>query len=128
MIICITGTYGNTSLAHRILYNHFSIIHKPTILTTIYTENGYTVADIPPDQPPIKCDILILTCQHQKDVAHIARKWIGYHKTIIVALVNTHKEVPILCPAEFLVSVDNMANEGIHTILRLIHINKTNTL
>lgn len=128
MIICITGTYGNTSLAHRILYNEFSIIHKPTILTTIYKVNGYTVADIPSENPPMKCDILILTCQKQKDVADIARKWIGYHKRIIVALVNTHQEVPILCPSEYLVSVDNMANEGIHTILRLIHINKTNTL
>lgn len=128
MIICITGTYGNTSLARRILYNEFSIIHKPTILTTIYKVNGYTVVDIPSENPPMKCDILILTCQKQKDVAHVARKWIGYHKRIIVALVNTHKEVPILCPSEYLVSVDNMANEGIHTILRLIHINKTNTL
>ena len=126
MIICVTGTYGTTSLVHRIVYDTFSIIHKPTILTTIYKENDYTIMDIPPRNKPYKCDILIITCKKQSDVTHIAREWIGYHKRLIIAIINAPIERPLLCTEPYLIPVNNMSREGIQDILRLIHIN-TNT-
>lgn len=128
MIICITGTYGTTSLAHRLLYDSFSIIHKPTILTTIYKENGFTVVDVPPENEPMACHMLILTCQCQAEVEHLARKWLGFHTTLLVALVNAPMEIPKLCPTPYLIQVDNMSRQGIHEILRLIHINKHKSL
>lgn len=128
MIICVTGTYGTSSLVRRIVYDQFSVIHKPTVLTTIYKENGYTVMDIPQDNRPYKCHMLIITCQKQGDVAHIAREWLGYHKTLVIALVNSKPEPPILCTEPYLVQVDNMSRQGIQDILRLIHINKDKTL
>ena len=128
MIICVTGTYGTTSLVNRLVYDTFSIIHKPTILTTIYDENGFTVVDVPPSNIPQKCDILIITCQRQMDVAHLAEKWLTYHKCLIIAIVNAKKEKPLLCAAPYLISVDNMSREGIQDILRLIHINKNKSL
>lgn len=128
MIICVTGTHGTTSLVHRIVYDTFSVIHKPTILTTIYKENGFTVMDIPEDNRPHKCDMLILTCKSQNELTHIAEKWLGYHKSLIVAIVNSKPEIPILCTEPYLVFVDNMSREGIQDILRLIHINKDKTL
>lgn len=124
MIICITGTYGCTSLVHRLLYDTFSVLHKPTILTTIYYENDFTIVDTPPENPPQTCDILILTCQKQAEVEEIARKWLGFHKKLIVAIVNAPLEVPRLCSKPYLVQVDNMSRQGIQDILRLIHINK----
>ncbi len=126
MIICVTGTYGTTSLVHRLVYDTFSIIHKPTILTTIYKENGFTIMDVPPSNKPHKCHILIITCRSQKDVVHIAEKWLGYHKYLIVAIINAPREQPLLCYRSYLISVNNMSREGIQDILRLIHIN-TNT-
>ena len=128
MIICVTGTYGTTSLVHRIMYDTFSIIHKPTILTTIYKENGFTVMDVPPANKPQKCNILIITCQKQSHVANIAEKWFGYHTCLIVAIVNAPPERPLLCTSPYLIDVDNMSREGIQDILRLIHINKKKTL
>lgn len=124
MIICVTGTYGCTSLVHRLVYDTFSLFHKPTILTTVYRENDFTIADVPPANPPYKCHMLILACQKQSDVTKIARKWLGYHKKLIVALVNAPREPPLLCPEPYFVLVDNMSREGIQDILRLIHINK----
>lgn len=128
MIICVTGTYGTTSLVNRLVFDTFSIIHKPTILTTIYNENGYTVVDVPPSNKPQKCHVLIITCQRQKDAAYLAEKWLTYHQCLIVAIVNAPKERPILCTEPYLVSVDNMSREGIQDILRLIHINKNKSL
>ena len=128
MIICVTGTYGTTALVNRLVYDTFSIIHKPTILTTIYNENGYTVVDVPPANKPRKCHILIITCQRQNDVLDIAEKWLTYHQCLIVAIVNAPKEKPLLCTTPYLVSVDNMSREGIQDILRLIHINKNKSL
>ena len=128
MIICVTGTYGTTSLVHRILYDTFSILHTPTLLTTIYKVNDFTVIDSPPQHPPRRCHMLILTCRKQRDVEDIARKWLGYHNILVVALVNTNAEQPSLCPKPHLVQVDNMSKEGIHDILRLIHINKNHSL
>lgn len=128
MIICVTGTYGTTSLVHRLVYDTFSIIHKPTILTTIYTENAYTIMDIPPSNKPHKCHILIITCQSQQDVVDTARKWLGFHKCLIVAIVNAPPEKPLLCTRPYLIQVDNMSREGIQDILRLIHINNNKSL
>ena len=122
MRICVTGTYGTTSLVHRLMYNEFSVIHKPTYLTHIYRADHYEVYDVPnqPHTRPVQCDMLILTCRTQSDVAPIAREWFGYHKKLIVALVNTTPEKARLCPDEHLVQVDNMSCEGISNILRLI--------
>ena len=128
MIICVTGTYGTTSLVHRILYDTFSIIHKPTILTTIYYENDYSVIDVPSENKPHQCDLLIITCQSQLHILDIARKWLGFHKCLIVAIVNAPPEPPLLCTEPYLVSVNNMSRKGIQDILRLIHINKNKTL
>ena len=128
MIICITGTYGTTSLVHRILYDTFSVIHKPTILTTIYKENGFTIMDVPPTNKPQICNVLIITCQKQADVANIARKWFGYHTCLIVAIVNAPTEQPVLCTRPYLINVDNMSREGIQEVLRLVHINKNKSL
>lgn len=124
MIICVTGTYGCTSLVHRLLYDTFTLLQKPTILTTIYHENEFTLVDTPPNNAPQKCDMLILTCQKQSDVADIARKWFGFHKRLVVAIVNAPLEKPKLCLEPYLVQVDNMSRQGIQDILRLIHINK----
>ena len=124
MIICVTGTYGCTSLVHRLVYDPFSLLHKPTILTTLYKENDFVVADVPPNNPPLKCHMLILTCQKQADAAHIARKWLGFHKKLVVAIVNAPPEPPLLCTETYTVLVDNMSRQGIQDILRLIHINK----
>lgn len=104
------------------MYNEFSVIHKPTYLTHIYRADHYEVYDVPnqPHTRPVQCDMLILTCRTQSDVAPIAREWFGYHKKLIVALVNTTPEKARLCPDEHLVQVDNMSCEGISNILRLI--------
>lgn len=123
MKICVTGTYGTSSLVSRLLYDAFSIQHKPTWLTTIYKEGTYTVLDIPnlPHTLPVQCDFLILACKTQQDVKHIARKWFGKHKHLIVALIDTLPEDAILCPKEHLVQVDNMTREGLIKIVQLIH-------
>ena len=122
MRICITGTYGTSSLVSRLLYDEFSVLHKPTLLTTIYKEGEYEVVDVPDldHAAAVKCDVLILTCKTQEDVKHIARKWFGKHKCLIVALIDAHPEDPTLCPAEHLVQVNNMSREGLIKIVQLI--------
>ena len=91
-------------------------------MTTIYKEGGYEVIDVPDlkHTATMQCDILILTCKTQRDVEHIARKWFGRHKRLIVALIDTDPEDPLLCPAEHLVRVNNMTREGLIKIVQLI--------
>ena len=123
MRICVTGTYGTTSLVHRLLYDEFSILHKPTLLTNIYREGEYEVMDMPnvDHVKPIQCDILILTCKSQKHVQHFARRWFGYHKHLFVALIDTNPEQAILCPKEHLLMINNMTREGLLNLLQLVH-------
>lgn len=123
MRICITGTYGTSSLVSRLLYDEFSVLHKPTMLTTIYKEGDYEVVDIPDlnHSVAMKCDILILTCKSQLDVQHLARQWFGYHKHLIVVLIDTKPEKAILCPEEHLLMVNNMTREGLLKLLQLVH-------
>ena len=123
MRICVSGTFGTTSLVTRILYDEFSILHKPTVLTTVYREGEFEVLDVPDNgmTVPVKCDMLILACKSQRDVEHIVRKWFGLHKQLVVALVDTVPEDAILCPESHLVRVNNMTREGLHKLLLLIH-------
>ena len=122
MRICISGTFGVTSLVHRLVNNTFSLHHKPSYLTTIYRLNDFEVFDVPNLMhcPPIKCHILILTCSTQKDIFDIARKWFGLHKHLIVAIYNNDTERAALCPDSLFVRVDNMSREGIDKILQII--------
>ena len=123
MRICITGTFGTTSLVHRLLYDEFSVLHKPTLLTNIYREGEYEVMDMPnvDHVKPMPCDILILTCKSQTHVQHIARQWFGYHKHLIVALIDSKQEQATLCPKEHLIMVNNMTREGLLKLLQLVH-------
>lgn len=118
----MSGTFGTTSLVTRILYDEFSILHKPTVLTTVYREGEFEVLDVPDNSMnvPVRCDMLILTCKSQRDVEHIVRKWFGLHKQLVVALVDTVPEKAVLCPESHLVRVNNMTREGLHKILLLI--------
>jgi len=122
MRICISGTFGTSSLGSRLLYDEFSILHKPTVLTTIYKEGEYEVVDVPnlEHAAAVKCDFLILTCKTQKEVEHIARKWFGKHTHLIVALIDADPEHPELCPAEHLIHVNNMTREGLLKLVQLI--------
>jgi hypothetical protein len=122
MKICISGTYGTSSLVSRLLYDEFSILHKPTLLTTIYKVGKYEVVDVPNQDHavPIQCDILILTCKTQQDVEHIARKWFGKHKHLFVVLVDSAPEIPLLCPAEHLIHINNMTRDGLINLVQQI--------
>lgn len=123
MRICVTGTFGTTSLVHRMLYDKFSVIYKPTFLTNIYREGEYEVMDMPDIEhiKPVTCDILVLTCKSQSHVQHLARQWFGFHKHLIVALIDAKPELPILCPKEHLIMVNNMSREGLLNLLQLVH-------
>lgn len=123
MRICITGTFGTTSLVLRLMYDEFSILHKPTLLTTIYREGRYEVIDVPDNSmtKPLPCDVLIITCKSQKDVQHIARKWFGMHKRLFVALIDSPPEDAILCPDEHLLHINNMTRDGLLNLVQLIH-------
>ena len=123
MRICITGTFGTTSLVQRLMYDEFSILYKPTMLTTIYREGYYEVMDIPDNNMtmPVQCDMLIITCKSQKDIEHIVRKWFGLHKRLIIALIDTAPETAILCPEEHLLHINNMSREGLLNLVQLIH-------
>ena len=123
MRICVTGTFGTTSLVQRLVYDEFSILHKPTILTTIYREHDYEVLDVPNNSManPVKCDMLIIACKTQQDVKHLVRKWFGLHKHLIIALIDTEPEEPLLCPKSHLVHVNNMTRDGLLKLVQLIH-------
>ena len=117
----MSGTFGVTSLINRIVYNTFSIHHKPTILTTKYRTNGYEIVDIPQTNRPIKCDLLILTCKTQKDIEPIAKEWFGFHRHLLIAIYGNSTEEAKLCPDPHFIRTDNMSREGIDEILRIIH-------
>lgn len=123
MRICITGTFGTTSLVHRLVYDEFSILHKPTILTTIYHEGAYEVMDMPDNDTtiPVRCDMLIITCKKQQDAEPLVRKWFGMHKKLIIALVDSQPEDAILCPDEHLLHINNMTRDGLLKLVQLIH-------
>ena len=129
MRICVTGTYGVTSLVNRLIFNTFSIHHKPTVLTTKYTLKDFEIFDVPDSEHtrPIKCHILILTCAKQQDVEEIARKWFGYHEHLVVAIYKNPTEEPKLCPEAHFVRADNMSREGIDKILQIIQTYKYET-
>lgn len=126
MRICVSGTFGVTSLVNRLLFNTFSILHKPTILTSIYKTNGFELIDIPRTNSPVKCDLLILTCKAQKDIEPLARQWFGFHRYLIIAIYENATEEPMLCPEAHFVRTDNMSRDGIDEILRIIHTYKYN--
>lgn len=123
MRICITGTFGTTSLVHRLVYDEFSILHNPTVLTTIYREGQFEVMDMPDTDMcvPVRCDMLIITCKRQRDVDHLVRKWFGLHKRLVIALIDSHPEDAILCPDEHLLHIDNMTRDGLLKLVQLIH-------
>ena len=122
MRICVSGTFGVTSLVNRLLFNIFSIHHKPTILTTKYKVNGFEIIDMPISAlRPMKCDMLILTCQKQKDIEPVAKEWFGFHRHLVVAIYGNSNEEPMLCPEPHFIRTDNMSREGIDKILRIIH-------
>ena len=122
MRICVSGTFGVTSLVSRLLFNTFSIQHKPTILTTKYKMNDFEIIDMPISVlRPVKCDLLILTCKTQKDIESIAREWFGFHRYLIVAIYENEDEKPLLCPEAHFIRTDNMSRDGICQILRIIH-------
>lgn len=123
MRICITGTFGTTSLVHRLVYDEFSILHKPTVLTTIYHEGPYEVMDMPDNDmtTPVRCDMLIITCKRQRDAEHLVRKWFGMHKRLIIALIDSQPEDAILCPDEHLLHINNMTRDGLLKLVQLIH-------
>ena len=123
MRICVTGTFGTTSLVQRLVYDQFSILHKPTVLTTIYREGEYEVLDVPDNDmtKPVQCDMLIITCKTQRDVHHLVRKWFGLHKRLIIVLIDTTPEDAVLCPAEHLLHINNMTREGLLKLVQLIH-------
>ena len=123
MRICVTGTFGTTSLVHRLVYDEFSILHKPTVLTTIYREHEYEVMDIPDNSMarPVKCDMLIITCKSQQDVKHLVRKWFGLHKHLVIALIDSEPEDAVLCPSDRLLHINNMTRDGLLKLVQLIH-------
>ena len=121
MRICVSGTFGVTSLVNRLLFDIFSLHHKPTILTTKYKVNGFEVVDMPAGCTPMKCDMLILTCKKQTDIEPVAKEWFGFHRHLVIALYGNSTEKPILCPEPHFIRTDNMSREGINEILRIIH-------
>ena len=127
MRICISGTFGVTSLVNRLVFDTFTLHHKPTILVTKYKTNGYEVVDLPAEARPVKCDVLILTCKAQKKIEPLARKWLGFHHHLIIAFYGDAPEEAKLVPEPHFVRTDNMSRDGIQEILRLIHVYKYNT-
>ncbi len=121
MRVCVSGTYGVTSLVKRILFNTFSLHHKPTVLTTKYKTNGFEIVDIPISNSPLKCDMLILTCKTQTDIEPLAKEWLGFHRHLVIAIYENITEQPKLCPEPHFVRTDNMSREGIDEILRIIY-------
>ena len=122
MRICVTGSFGVTSLVNRLVYNTFSLHHKPTYITTKYNITNFEVVDVPHNNAttPIKCNLLILTCKSQKNIIHIARQWFGFHKHLAVAIYENRNEIATLCTEAHFVKVDNMSCEGIDKLLQII--------
>ena len=124
MRICVSGTFGVTSLVNRLVFDTFTLHHKPTILVTKYKTNGYEVVDLPPAARPMKCDLLILTCKTQKEIEALARKWLGFHHHLVVAFYGDAPEEAKLVPEPHFVRTDNMSAEGIKKILQIIRVYK----
>jgi hypothetical protein len=120
MRICVSGKFGVTSLVNRIVFNTFSLHHKPTVLVTKYRTNGFEIVDLPAGCTPMKCNILILTCKTQADIESLARAWLGYHRHLLVAIYGNSTEQAKLCPQPHFVRTDNMSSKGINEILRVI--------
>jgi len=121
MRICVTGAFGVTSLVKRLVFDTFSLHHKPTILTTKYRVDDFEIVDIPASAAPMQCCILILTCKTQKEIEPLARLWFGLHRHLVVAFYGNSKEQAKLCPDPHFVRTDNMSRDGILEILRIIH-------
>ena len=124
MRICVSGTFGVTSLVNRLIFDRFSLHHKPTILVTKYRTNGFEVVDQPAGTPPMKCDLLILTCKTQEEIEPLAHKWFGFHQHLLIALYGNRSEEAKLCPEAHFVRTVNMSGEGIEEILRIIRVYK----
>ena len=120
MRICVSGTFGVTSLVNRVVFNTFSLLHKPTILVTKYKTNGFEVVDLPASAAPMHCNLLILTCKTQQEIEPLARKWFGFHHVLVIAFYGKAPEEARLCPEAHFVPVDNMSREGIEKILQII--------
>lgn len=120
MRICVSGTFGVTSLVNRVVFNTFSLLHKPTILVTKYRTNGFEVVDLPASAAPMHCNLLILTCKTQQEIEPLARKWFGFHHVLVIAFYGKAPEEARLCPEAHFVPVDNMSREGIEKILQII--------
>ena len=121
MRICVTGSFGVTSLVNRIVFDTFSLHHKPTILVTKYRTNVYEIVDIPAGGRQMKCGVLILTCKTQKDIESLARAWFGYHRHLIIAIYGNSSEKAKLVPEAHFIRTDNMSRDGIAEILRIIY-------
>jgi hypothetical protein len=124
MRICVSGTFGVTSLVNRLVFNTFSLHHKPTILITKYRTNGFEVVDVPAGARTMKCDLLILTCKTQKEIKPLAREWFGLHGLFVIAIYGNSEEEAKLVPDAHFVRTDNMSREGIKEILKIIRIYK----
>jgi len=124
MRVCVSGTFGVTSLVNRLVFNTFSLHHKPTILVTKYRTNGFEVVDLPPDASPMNCNLLILTCRAQQEIETLARKWFGAHNHLIIAFYGDAPEEAKLVPEPHFVRTDNMSAEGIEKILKIIRLYK----
>ena len=83
----------------------------------------YEVMDMPDNDTtvPVRCDFLIITCKTQKNIEHLVRKWFGYHKYLVVALVDAPPENATLCPQEHLLHINNMTRDGLLNLVQLIH-------
>jgi len=124
MRICVSGTFGVTSLVNRLVFNTFSLHHKPTILVTKYRTNGFEVVDLPPDASPMKCDLLILTCKKQQEIEALARAWFGLHRHLVIAFYGDAPEEAKLVPEAHFIKANNMSREGIDKILQIIRVYK----
>ena len=127
MRICVSGTFGVTSLVNRLVFNTFTLHHKPTILVTKYKTNGFEVVDLPASAAPMNSEMLILTCKTQQEIEPLARKWFGFHHVLVIAFYGKAPEEARLVPEAHFVPVDNMSREGINEILQIIHVYKYKT-
>ena len=127
MRICVSGTFGVSSLVNRLVFNEFSLHHVPTILVTKYRTNGFEVVDLPASAAPMHCEMLILTCKTQKEIEPLVLKWFGLHKLFVIAIYGS-VEKAVLCNAGHFIVTDNMSREGIGKILQIIRTYKYNTV
>lgn len=125
MRICVSGTFGVSSLVNRLVFNTFSLHHVPTVLVTKYRTNGFEIVDLPASAAPMTCDVLILTCKTQKEIEPLVLKWFGFHKHFVIAFYGS-VEKALLCNAGHFIVTNNMSREGIGKILQIIRTYKYN--